>query len=406
MDLQGGVISTKLRAYDMSLLLFSLASLMMGIYSGLYDPSFNNYLAQVHHLGEVARGALEFPRELPGFLVVVVFTILLFLKDTRLTMVATLLVAVSLWGQGFMAPSMTMMVLWMLLWSTGAHLFMVMRSSLALRLAEKEQAGKLLGQVGGLEAAGVLLGSSLVYVGVSKLNFSFAVIFGIAGSCALLATVCMFLIKGEPIKRPPRYLLFKKKYSLFYILNILFGARKQIFLTFAPWVLIRLFGQGVETFAILSLIGTGVGLFFRPLPGRAIDRIGEKRIIVAESLGLIIICILYAYAPLWFPADIALTVVMACFIADQVLFAVNMARATYLNRIAESPDDLAPTLSMGVTLDHMVSMTVPIGGGLLWAGLGYQWVFISAALIAVINLLAALKIPEITTSSPPQTQAV
>lgn len=395
---------TDLRAYNVSLLLFSLASLLMGVYSGLYDPSFNNYLAQVHHLSEIARGALEFPRELPGFLVVVVFTALLFLKDTRVTVVAALMVAFSLWGQGFLAPNMTMVVLWMLLWSTGAHLFMVMRSSLALRLADKEQAGKLLGQIGGLEAAGVLVGSLLVYIGVSKFNFSFAVIFGLAGSCALLAAICMFIIKGEPIKRPPRYLLFKKKYALFYLLNILFGARKQIFLTFAPWVLIRLFGQGVETFAILSLIGTGVGLFFRPLLGRAIDQIGEKRIIVAESAGLIIICILYAFAPRWFAAPLALTVVMACFITDQVLFAVNMARATYLNRIADSADDIAPTLSMGVTLDHMVSMTVPLGGGLLWASLGYQWVFISAAVIAVINLLTALKIPDLVISEPPQTQ--
>ncbi len=406
MDVRGGVIPTKLRAYDMSLLLFSLASLMMGIYSGLYDPSFNNYLAQVHHLSEVARGALEFPRELPGFLVVVVFTILLFLKDTRVTMVAALMVAVSLWGQGFLAPSMTMVVLWMLLWSTGAHLFMVMRSSLALRLAEKAQAGKLLGQIGGLEAAGILIGSLLVYVGVSKFNFSFAVIFGVAGACALLAAICMFLIKGEPIKKPERYLLFRKKYGLFYILNILFGARKQIFLTFAPWVLIRLFGQGVEIFAILSLIGTGIGLFFRPLLGRAIDQIGEKRIIVAESLGLMIICVLYAYSPVWFPHHIALMVIMGCFITDQVLFAVNMARATYLNRIAESPDDLAPTLSMGVTLDHTVSMTVPLVGGLLWAHSGYQWVFIGAAVIAVLNLLAALKIPEMDASSPTETQSV
>ncbi|HCF49465.1 MAG TPA: MFS transporter [Syntrophomonas sp.] len=394
-----------LRRYNLSLLLFSLASLMMGIYSGLYDPSFNNYLAQVHHLGEIARGALEFPRELPGFLVVVVFTLLLFLKDTRVTMVAALMVAVSLWGQGFFAYNMVLVVLWMLLWSTGAHLFMVMRSSLALRLADKNQAGKLLGQIGGLEAAGVLLGSLLVYIGVSRFDFSFALIFGIAGSCALTAAVCMAMIKGEPIKRPPRYLLFKKKYNLFYLLNILFGARKQIFLTFAPWVLIRLFDQGVEVFAILSMIGTAVGLFFRPLLGMAIDRIGEKRIIAAESLGLIVICILYAFAPAWFPANLALTVIMACFITDQVLFAVNMARATYLNRIVDTPDDIGPTLSMGVTLDHMVSMTVPIGGGLIWASFGYQWVFLAAAGIALLNLLLALNIPDLSPPAEPQTQS-
>lgn len=396
-----------MRRYNPALILFAFANLMMGLYSGLYDPSFNNYLAQVHHLSEVARGGLEFPRELPGFLVVVVFTCLLFLRDARLAMLSALLVGISLWGQGFFAPNLHLVVFWMLMWSTGAHLFMVMRSSLALRLAEKGQAGRLLGRIGGLEAAGILLGSLLVYLGVTLFKFSFGVIFGIAGVCALLASLSMGLIKAEPIKRPPRYLLLKRKYLLFYLLNMLFGARKQIFLTFAPWVLIRLFGQGVETFAILGLIGTSIGLFFRPLLGLAIDRIGERRIIFLESLGLVFICLLYAFAAQWFPAHIALLVVMACFITDQVLFAVNMARVTYLNRIVDTPDDISPTISMGITLDHMISMTVPIGGGLLWAHFGYYWVFLAAAIIALANLAASLYIPQFSPApSEQQPQSV
>jgi predicted MFS family arabinose efflux permease len=397
---------TGIRRYSLALILFAFANLMMGLYSGLYDPSFNNYLAQVHNLSEVARGGLEFPRELPGFLVVVVFTALLFLKDTRLAMLSALLVGISLWGQGFLAPNFHLVVFWMLMWSTGAHLFMVMRSSLALRLAKKGQAGRILGQIGGLEAAGILLGSLLVYLGVSLFHFTFGTIFGIAGVCALLAAISLGLIKAEPIKRPERYLLLKRKYLLFYLLNMLFGARKQIFLTFAPWVLIHLFGQGVQTFAILGLIGTSIGLFFRPLLGLAIDRIGERRIIFLESLILVFICVLYAFAAQWFPVHIALLVVMACFIADQVLFAVNMARVTYLNRIVDTPDDISPTISMGITLDHMISMTVPIGGGLLWAYCGYYWVFLAAALIALANLAASLYIPQFSpTPSEQQPQS-
>ncbi|NLW92728.1 MAG: MFS transporter [Syntrophomonadaceae bacterium] len=370
------------------------ASLFMGLYSGLYDPSFNNYLSQVHQLGEVARGGLEFPRELPGFLVVFLFTALLFLRDSRIAFVAALMVGISLWGQGFLSPDMRAVVFWMLLWSAGAHLSMLLRSSLGLRLAEKGGEGRLLGRMGAYESTGALLGMLVVFYGVSRFNISFGTIFAISGTCALIAAVAFLMIRPKPVKRPPRYLVFKKKYSLYYLLSILFGARKQVFLTFAPWVLIKIFQSDVRVFAILGLIGTVLSLVIRPLIGRAIDNFGERSVIMAESLILVIICALYALGRHWFVPAIAVYVIMACYIIDQLLMAVTIARATYLNRIADSIDDIAPTLSMGLTLDHAVSMTVPIGGGLLWAAYGYEWVFLAAAIIALVNLVAAFFISQ------------
>ncbi|HBK52523.1 MFS transporter [Syntrophomonas wolfei] len=383
------------KAFANQLLLFAVSVFMMGLYSGLYDPSFNNYLSQVHQLGEVARGGLEFPRELPGFLVVFVFTALAFFADSRIAMLAALIVGISLWGQGFLAPNMRMVVLWMLLWSTGAHLFMVLKSSISLRLAVQGQEGRLLGQLGALEAAGALCGMLVVYLGVSQFHFSFGVIFGIAGTFALLAALCLYLLDPKPIKRPPHYLLFKKKYSLYYLLSILFGARKQVFLTFAPWVLIKVFNTQVQTFALLGLIGTVVSLGFRPLLGRAIDAWGERLVIFLESAILVVICILYGFSLYWFSARIALVIIMICYIVDQLLFAVTMARSTYLNRIADSRDDVAPTLSMGTTLDHGVSMTIPFVGGIIWALFGFHWVFVAAAVIALLNMAASLFIPGI-----------
>lgn len=382
-----------------SLWLFGLASLLMGLYGGMYDPSFNNYLAQVHHVSEVARGSLEFPRELPGFLVVFILTALLFLADTRIAALAALLVGVALWGQGYLTPNMATVVVWMLLWSAGAHLFMAISPSIGLRLALAGQEGRRLGQLGFLESLGALLGMATVYWGASRWHFTFGVIFGISGTCALLAAACLSLIQPEPVVEPRRRLVFEQRYSLFYILNILFGARKQIFLTFAPWVLIKVFACNVATFALLGFIGTVLSLVFRPLVGRAIDMLGERTIITVESLTLIAICILYGFSPRWFPGHAALLVIMACYIGDQLLFAVRMARITYLNRIAPSPDAVAPTLSMGLTLDHAVSMLIPLGGGLLWARYGYSWVFMGAAVIALLNLLAARFMPERAGSS-------
>ncbi|HZK43185.1 MAG TPA: MFS transporter [Syntrophomonadaceae bacterium] len=383
------------------LFLFAVATLLMGLNAGLYDPSFNNYLSQVHQVSEVARGALEFPREFPGFLTVFIFSLLAFLPDTRIALLAAFLVGISLWGQGYLAPNINSVVVWMLIWSTGSHLFMVLKSAIALRMAEEGKAGTLLGRLGALEAGGSLVGMLVVYWGVSSFNFSFGVIFGIAGTCALIAALSLFLIKPQPIKTPRQPLLLKKKYSLYYILNILFGARKQIFLTFAPWVLIQMFNCGVETFALLGLIGTIVSLAFRPLLGIAIDVLGEKIILISEAIIIMGICILYGFAPKWFGTEIAITIIFVCFIIDQVLFAVSMARTTYLNRIADKPEDVAPTLSMGLTLDHAVSMLVPFGGGLLWAAFGYEWVFIVAAGIALVSLFFAFLVPDLADKKSP-----
>ncbi|MEA1959876.1 MAG: MFS transporter [Bacillota bacterium] len=381
------------------LLLFAMATMMMGLYAGLYEPSFNNYLAQVHQVSEVTRGGLEFPRELPGFLVVFVLTLFLFLPDSRIATISALLVGIALWGQGLLAPNLGTVVVWMLIWSTGSHLFMAISAPIGLRLALEGQEGKRLGQLASMESLGTLLGMILVYFGATHFHFSFAIIFGISGTCALIAAVLLFRIKSKPIYRK-RQLILKKKYTLFYLLNILFGARKQIFLTFAPWVLIKVFHADIGTFAILGFIGTVLALFFRPFLGRAIDAWGEKIIMSADSVLLILICIVYSFSETWFSHHTAMIMIMSCFIIDHLLFAVRIARTTYLNRILEEPNDLAPTISMGLTMDHAVSMIVPLGGGLLWAHFGYVPVFLAAAGIAVLNLIASLSIPDRVTDHP------
>lgn len=387
------------------LLLFAAASLLMGLYSGLYDPSFNNYLAQTHNATPLARGAVEFPREMPGFLVVLIVTALMFLADTRIAALSALLVGLALWGQGFLSPDLKWVVVWMVMWSIGAHVYMAIAPSIGIRLARAGQEGRRLGQIGFLESLGALLGLTIVYWGASRWHFSFAFIFGLAGIFALSAAISLFLIKPAPLENPARRLVFKKKYSLFYWLNIVFGARKQIFLTFAPWVLIRVFGCGVETFALLGFLGTVLSLVFRPLLGQAIDRLGEKVIISAESIVLVLMSLLYGFSTSWFSRETALIITMACFIADQLLFSVRIARTTYLNRIVDHPDDLTPTISMGLSLDHAVSMLIPLGGGLLWTYYGYIPVFLASGVLALTNLGLAFLIPSRTARPTPAQQS-
>lgn len=376
---------------DFTLLL--LASICTGIYGGLYDPIFNNFLADTYRIGEALRGALEFPRELPGFLTVFISGLLIALPDTRIAFLATLALAASQFGFGLWAPGLGTAVFWMLTWSVGAHLYMAVYNSIGMNLAEPGQTGQRMGQLGSANTAASLVGYLLVWWGFQHAGLTYRTSFLLAGGMVLLAALCLLLMRPRQPTGPRRALVYRREYRLYYILSVLFGARKQIFLTFGPWVLIKLFHQPASTFALLGLVGTVLGIFFRYALGIAIDRLGERKIILWESLLLVVICLGYGFARFIFPAATALLVIYACFIIDQLLFACLLARSTYLHKILKKPEDLTPTLAMGVSVDHAVSMSVPVLGGLLWEAAGFQYVFLVAAFIALINCAAALYIP-------------
>ncbi|HWQ73735.1 MAG TPA: hypothetical protein VN441_00345 [Syntrophomonas sp.] len=192
------------------MLLFALASIMTGLYTGLYDSSFNNFLDFGYQISEVTRGALEFPREFPGFLIVFVITALLFMTDSRIASLSALLIAASFLGQSFLAPGVGTLVIWMVLWSIGTHLYMCIAPCISLRLASEGKEGSLLGKLASLESLGSLLGMLIVFVGAAHFHFSFQVLFTIACVCALLAAAALFLIKPEPVRRQ-RQLILKKE---------------------------------------------------------------------------------------------------------------------------------------------------------------------------------------------------
>ena len=182
------------------------------------------------------------------------------------------------------------------------------------------------------------------------------------------------------------------KRQLYYILSIVNGARKQIFITFAPWVLIQMYHVDPPVFAILGVVISLVSILTRTIVGRMIDIKGERFILSLEALILIVVCMGYSFAADLVPAGIAVVIIAVCYIIDNSMSAVEMARSTYIKKIAVHPDDVTPTLAAGTSFDHVVAMSIPFFGGLLWASLGYQFVFLAAAVIAVINLILSRQI--------------
>jgi len=179
-------------------------------------------------------------------------------------------------------------------------------------------------------------------------------------------------------------LVVRKKYRLYYALEVLFGARKQIFITFGFWVLIDVYGQEASGIGQLLMAAALVGIVFKPLVGAAIDRFGERSVLIADGLILAVVCLGYGYAMHLAPNPAqALLIAQGCFILDNLLFSLGSGRAIYLSRIAESPEDLTSTLALGVSINHIASMSIPAVAGAVWELFGYERVFLAAALLAV-----------------------
>ena len=181
-------------------------------------------------------------------------------------------------------------------------------------------------------------------------------------------------------------LVWNWHYRLYYLLAFFFGARKQIFITFGPWVLIKIFHQPAILFAKLMIASAVLAILFQPALGRAIDRFGERRVLMADAVVTFLVCIGYGCAHWLGQAWLALGVLCVCFVLDQLFMGTGMARDIYLSKIAVRKEDIAPTLSMGVTINHVVSMSIPTLGGLIWVWYGHEKVFFAAAGLALAML--------------------
>jgi predicted MFS family arabinose efflux permease len=338
------------------------------------------------------RSFLEFPRELPGLLVVVYSALFWFLCSRRLGALALVLGTVGAILIGFFSNSYWMMVIWLFIYSSGQHILMPLQSSIGMELAKEGRTGQRLGQLNALRNFAAILGSLVIILGFRYFNLNFQQTFFFVAIGLGLAAALMFSMKPTPTQPSSTYLKLHKPYSLYYILSVLFGLRKQLFITFAPWVLVKILGQPTEILATLFLVGGIAGIAFQPFLGWSIDHLGERFVLTAEAVILIGVCFFYGFSAQLFNQQIALYIIFACFLLDQMSMSVGMARSTYMKKIARVPEDVQPALTAGVSIDHLFSISAALLGGLIWDRFGYQYVFLLGVLIAVVNVFAALQV--------------
>ncbi|HEX2944756.1 MAG TPA: MFS transporter [Clostridia bacterium] len=377
---------------DRDFKLFLVVGMLSGIASGINSTVFNNFLNDVYHLSADARGVVEFPRELPGVFIMVVLGLLAFLGDGRIAMIGLSAASLGMLGLGVFSPTFASMLVWMMMFSLGTHMVMPITPVIGMDLSKQENYGARLGRYSAYNLFATIGGYAIVWLGFKFLGLTYQIAFVVAAVFYVLAALSMGLMKIKKPEHKKVKFVFRKKYTLYYILCIVNGARKQIFLTFAPWVLIQVFHVGPPVFAILGVIVSVVSIMTRKIVGNAIDIKGERFVLSLEAVFLFVICLGYAFAGDIFGAGVAVIIIAACYVIDNSMSAVEMARSTYVRKIAVDPADVMPTLSTGTSIDHVVSMSIPVLGGLLWTAFGYQTVFLAAAGIAVLNMLLSRRL--------------
>lgn len=372
--------------------LFLAATFIFGFSQSIVDSTFNNFLNETFFINNLQRGLLELPRELPGLLTIVVSALLFFFCSRRQAALANILCAIGILLIGFYSPGFSVMLIWLFIFSIGQHLFIPLNQSIGMELAVEGETGKRLGQFSAVANVAMIIGSFAVFVGFKYLHLDFRMSYLAAFLGFMAVAALIFLMKkDEPVPVKAKFQL-RREYTLYYWLTVLYGTRKQLFLTFAPWVLVTVFQQKTQVLATLLTIGGIIGIFFKPMLGKWIDKLGERIILASEAVILIFVCIGYGFSRNLFSETTAMYIVFACYIIDQMLVAVSMARATYMRKIVVRPEDISQTLTMGVSIDHIFSIGIALLGGFIWVKWGYQYVFLLGAIIAMINFFSALQI--------------
>lgn len=373
---------------------------------GLSNDILSNFFKDAYNVTSVQRGLIEFPRESPGVLLIVIVSLLSFMSDIRMAMIAQVLSIIGITALGLLSPSYSVMLIFIFINSMGMHLLFPLQDSIGLSLVDSRNVGKRMGQFKGVTTAFTMLASILVYVcfksGVfdftSKIKWPF-VLSGILLLCVLFLFLYLEKTLNRPMKSDHRIkLFFRKEYKYYYTLVVLFGVQKQIMMVYGPWVLIEILSKGAATFGVLNGLGALVGMFFLPAVGRWLDRFGVKKLLYVDAISFIGVYILYGLMSAGFSTGTLsksgwpVLLMFVLFIVDRMSTQLGLVRSVYLKKILVKESDLTSTLSLGISMDHVMSILCAFAGGFVWKYWGPQYIFFLAAFLSLGNLLIAHKV--------------
>ena len=368
-------------------LLFVMA-LAMPIAFNTWSALLNNFVIEVAQFDGSDIGWLHTVREIPGFLAIGVIALIIFIREQVLGLVALIMlgVATALTAQ---FPSMGGILTLTMLSSIGFHYYETVNQSLQLQWIEKKKAPQTIGWLMAMGSAVTFVAYGLIVLLWDRWELSYNSVYMVSGGLtALIALFCLFAYPQFEAPNPQlKTFILRKRYWLYYALQFMAGARRQIFVVFAGFMMVERFGFDVHEITSLYLLTLMSNVFIAPVIGKVVGVFGERRALLFEYAGLVMVFL--AYGGVYF-FGWGVLIAAGLYVVDHIFFALALALKTYFQKIAD-PQDIAPTAAVAFTINHIAAVFLP-------AGLGYLWlvspaaVFIAAAAMASISFILAMLI--------------
>jgi len=350
-----------------------------------WQALLNNFAIDRAAFTGAEMGILQSVREIPGFLAFAVVFVLFLMREQRLALISLVLLGVGTAATGFF-PTVWGLYLTTFVMSLGFHYYETVQTSLALQWLDKAKAPETLGRIIAVGSFTGLLSFGLIYVAFDWGGMDFQWVYLIAGGATVaIAAVAWtaFPFFPQPVEQHRRIVL-RKRYWLYYAITFLSGARRQIFVVFAGFMMVERFGYTVGDISLLFLINGALNVWFAPKIGRLIARWGERRALVVEYVGLIVVFVSYAFVT-------SGAVAAVLYVLDHLFFAMAIAMKTYFQKIAD-PADMAPTAGVAFTINHIAAVVMPAAFGFVWL-VAPSAVFLAGAAFAALSLICALNVP-------------
>lgn len=350
-----------------------------------WNALLNNFAIERAAFTGAEMGILQSVREIPGFISFAVIFVLFLMREQTLAIVSLLLLGIGTAVTGFF-PTLWGLYLTTFVMSLGFHYYETVQQSLALQWIDRRKAPETLGRIIAVGSFTGLVAFALIYVAFDLFGLAYEWTYLIAGGATTL--IALFAAAAFPRFPQPveqrREIVLRRRYWLYYLLTFLFGARRQIFMVFAGFMMVEKFDYTVGEISLLFLINGAINMFAAPAIGRLIGRWGERRALICEYSGLIVVFVAYAFVE-----NALLAAVL--YVLDHVFFALAIAMKTYFQKIAD-PADIAPTAGVAFSINHIAAVFIPAIFGFVWL-VSPAAVFLSGAAIACCSLLCALNIP-------------
>jgi predicted MFS family arabinose efflux permease len=350
-----------------------------------WQTLLNNFAVEQAGFSGVEIGILQSLREVPGFLAFTTVFVLLFLREQTFVLLSVALLGLGVALTGFFPQEYTF-YLTTILMSVGFHYFFTVQKSLALQWIEAEHMPVTLGRLSAARSYAAIVVFAAIWLGLEFWHIGYQWLYLLAGGATILLASWAWRSFPRFSHQVPqhKHLLMRRRYWLYYALTFMSGARRQIFVVFAGFLMVEKFGYSASDIALLFLVNHLINTWAAPRVGRLVAQWGERRALTLEYIGLIVIFSSYAFVEVAWLAGLL-------YVLDHLLFAMAIAIESYFKKIAD-PRDIASTAGVSFTINHIAAVVIPVIFGFVWME-SRAAVFLMGAVMALASLLLARLVP-------------